>query len=177
MNATALAQSLTNSYHNFNATVTALKADEFVFAPAGKWSAGQHLSHLIKSVAPVNLAFWLPKFVLRLLFGTANRPSKTYEELIAKYQSKLSLGGKATGKFVPKVVTTSQQQQLALQLHRQAAVLARRVAKCSEADLDRYILPHPLLGKLTLREMIYFTSYHAIHHNQLVLTGLKNNRI
>ena len=36
--------------------------------------------------------------------------------------------------------------------------------KFSEDEIDTYILPHPLLGKLTIREMIYFTIYHVEHH-------------
>jgi hypothetical protein len=34
----------------------------------------------------------------------------------------------------------------------------------SERDLDRILLPHPLLGKLTTREMLFFTLYHDRHH-------------
>jgi hypothetical protein len=34
----------------------------------------------------------------------------------------------------------------------------------NEEDLDTIRLPHPLLGKITAREMIYFTLYHAKHH-------------
>jgi hypothetical protein len=36
--------------------------------------------------------------------------------------------------------------------------------KWPENDLDKYRLPHPLLGKLTLREMLFFTLYHNRHH-------------
>ena len=42
--------------------------------------------------------------------------------------------------------------------------MARQTSQISEHKLDRCILPHPLLGKLTLREMIYFTIYHMEHH-------------
>src|SRR5579859_3509649 len=42
--------------------------------------------------------------------------------------------------------------------------LGRRVATWSEIDLDRYRLPHPLLGKLTVREMLFFTVQHLAHH-------------
>jgi hypothetical protein len=34
----------------------------------------------------------------------------------------------------------------------------------SEAELDRYTLPHPLLGDLTMREMLCFTLYHNQRH-------------
>jgi hypothetical protein len=33
-----------------------------------------------------------------------------------------------------------------------------------EAKLDNFIAPHPLLGKITLRELCYFTIYHTQHH-------------
>ena len=34
----------------------------------------------------------------------------------------------------------------------------------SEGDLDRVRLPHPLLGTLTVREMLLFALYHGLHH-------------
>jgi hypothetical protein len=33
-----------------------------------------------------------------------------------------------------------------------------------ESELDSYILPHPILGKLTIREMLFFTLYHDTLH-------------
>ena len=42
----------------------------------------------------------------------------------------------------------------------------------SQADLDRYRLPHPLLGKLTVREMLFFTVYHNYHHVRSVADRL-----
>ncbi len=32
-----------------------------------------------------------------------------------------------------------------------------------EADLDRYQVPHPAIGPITMREMLFFT----LHHNSL----------
>ena len=37
-----------------------------------------------------------------------------------------------------------------------------------EKELDQYMLPHPILGKVTYREMLYFTMYHVNHHYSLV---------
>ena len=34
--------------------------------------------------------------------------------------------------------------------------------------LDRYRLPHPLIGKLTLRELLLWTLYHNAHHVQRI---------
>jgi hypothetical protein len=36
------------------------------------------------------------------------------------------------------------------------------------------ILPHPLLGKITIREMLYFTAYHVQHHENIIKRDLKN---
>ena len=49
-----------------------------------------------------------------------------------------------------------------------------RADSFSEKQLDTFILPHPLLGKLTLREMLYFTIYHAEHHKKQTLKNLEN---
>ncbi len=38
-----------------------------------------------------------------------------------------------------------------------------------DSDLDRLRLPHPLLGKLTVREMLYFTLYHNAHHARRIV--------
>ena len=40
----------------------------------------------------------------------------------------------------------------------------KRLSKFSEKELSTLLLPHPLLGKLTLREFGYFTHYHTKHH-------------
>ena len=42
----------------------------------------------------------------------------------------------------------------------------------SEKKLDRYQAPHPALGKLTIREMLYFTIFHNVHHARLVAERL-----
>ena len=46
--------------------------------------------------------------------------------------------------------------------------LIAKVEKQEEKELDIYILPHPLLGKVTLREMLYVTIHHNEHHLQLL---------
>ena len=52
--------------------------------------------------------------------------------------------------------------------------LNKKIELFSEQDLDSHILPHPLLGKLTFREMLYFTIYHVQHHQDLMLKYLED---
>ena len=132
----------------------------------GKWTPVQQLDHIRKSVAPVRLAFTLPKFFLRIIFGKANRPSRTYPELVMKYKAKLEAGGKSPAQFVPDI--TVDRSKLVVSLQNHILALGKNVDRFSELELDQLILPHPLLGKLTLREMLFFTIYHVEHHHRQV---------
>jgi hypothetical protein len=152
----------------FNGYVAALSKEQFETTPANKWSAGQNLDHLIRAIKPLQLAYSLPKFVLKILFGRANRRSRTYEELVAKYKSKIAAGGKASGQFIPPHIPFERKEALIDRYNLHKDKLIRKIVKQSEADLDNYILPHPLLGKVTLREMLFFTIYHNEHHLELL---------
>lgn len=152
----------------FNAFITGLDKPSFEATPNNKWSAGQNLDHLVKAIQPLQPAYSLPKFILRLLFGKANRPSRTYEEVVTKYKAKLAAGGRASGRFIPPVILFEQKESLIKKYTRQKEKLFRKIERQSEEALDQYILPHPLLGKLTLREMLLFTVYHNEHHLELL---------
>ncbi len=143
-------------------------AEAFEKGPEGKWTTGQHLDHLIKSVLPLNQAFLLPKFVYRLKFGKPNRPPRDFAALVARYKEKLAGGGQAPSRFVPPVVALGQKHLLIEKFSKEYQILANKTLKWKEADLDAYLLPHPLLGKVTVREMLFFTVYHIVHHLEIL---------
>ena len=148
----------------FNNYISSLNKEQFEACPNGKWSAGQNLDHLIRAIKPLQLAYGLPKFALRIMFGKTNRPSKTYDELVAKYKAKLAAGGRARGPFIPPLIGFEKKDELIKKYAEQKQKLITKIEKQNEKDLDAYILPHPLLGKVTLREMLYFTIHHNEHH-------------
>lgn len=164
---------LREAYTGLTGMLVQMNDTDFQHSPPGKWTPGQHLEHLSRSVAPVRMAFGLPLWLIRWRVGMANRPSRTYEELVSRYREKLSLGGQAPERFRPGKVTPAQRTHWVERLTRDIDLLCRRTGNKTESDLDRYILPHPLLGKLTLREMLYFTIYHAHHHRQLIERDLQ----
>lgn len=172
MNKSTLSTTLLTNHHEFQKYLAGLNAEELILSKNNKWTAVQHLEHICLSVQPVRLAFILPKFLLRLVFGKANRPSKTYDQLIEKYKAKLQAGGRASGRFVPATGTAKKYQHLNTWLTTEVKTLSSKMNHFSEAELDAYILPHPLLGKLTLREMLYFTCYHVTHHLELTKQNL-----
>ena len=139
------------------------------FAPRlGKWSAAEQVKHLSLAAKPLVLALRLPRLVLSLLFGKAKKGSRSYEAIVSLYESKLKAGAKATGDYIPQA-TQQTQEQLTNEFRCYYEKLAAGVATWREADLDTYRLPHPIIGKLTIREMMYFTLYHQTHHHQTLL--------
>lgn len=174
MTTAKIAGALSATHTEFCTYIAALTEPEFLFHKENKWSAGQQLEHIFLAVQPVRLAFSLPHWLLRLVWGKANRKSRTYDELVAKYHLKLQQGGRASGRFVPKPVMLIQREALLFKVQKEVAALVGKAGKKAESDLDAYVLPHPLLGKLTLREMLYFTNYHVQHHHNLVVKALQD---
>jgi hypothetical protein len=118
------------------------------------------------------MALRLPKLILRLRFGRPAAPSRTYTRLRDDYRALLAAGGKA-GKYAPSPLGTEPQAETARAriLAEHDAAVDALVAACGrwgEEALDRRQLPHPLLGNLTVREMLFFTLYHNQHHVNVV---------
>jgi hypothetical protein len=166
---------LQDSYKSFTAFVSSLTEKQFLFSPApDKWTSGQQAKHLLMSIKPLRLALSLPDWFLKIYAGKANRPSKTYEELVEKYKYKLSQGGTASSPYIPKEVPVESQRIITRQIRTNVDKLCKKLERYSEERLDTLILPHPLLGKVTLREMMYFTIHHARHHQNSIEQNLHN---
>jgi hypothetical protein len=150
----------------FNNYCSSLTEEQFFYKPENKWSPAQQVKHLIIAADNTKLAFTLPKFVVRLYAGKPNRPSRSYDELVARYNLKLEKGGKASSRFIPKPILPSYGKEKMLgQFKRSMDKLAHAIQiRWKETELDQYIAPHPLLGKITLRELGYFTIHHTYHH-------------
>ena len=155
MTGQAIAERLRATHDALIGAVTALPEGVRTAPANGKWSPAQHLEHIRIGLALTNKALGLPPILLRWRFGTPNRPGRDYDALVARYREKLSAGGRAPSRFVPKQVD-------------EHGLKARRSGRWSDRRMDSYLVPHPLLGKLTLRELLYFTCYHAEHHQALI---------
>src|SRR6185295_6367188 len=106
-----LIKQLKSNHEAFISSITSLSEPEFNYFKEGKWNAGQTLDHLYRAVSTLSKGMMLPKFIFSLMFGKANRPSKNYDELVAKYKRKLEEGGKAHGRYLPTKVSFSNQQE------------------------------------------------------------------
>lgn len=168
MNKPEIQKQISEHHTAFVQTLKQLSDEAFLFTKDGKWSAGQQLDHIIKSISPVIMVFGLPKFIPRLLYGHPNRASRSYEQVVADYEHLLKNGAKATGKYIPREVPIKFRQRRMEKLKKATELLAKNINAYSEEQLDHYQVPHPLLGKMTIRELLYFTIYHVQIHNQSV---------
>jgi hypothetical protein len=137
--------------------------------PIGEaWSPADNVRHLSKSIRPLAQGLRVPKPLIFLRFGLSLRGSRGYEEIREVYQGILA-GGADAGRFAPKpegpsVDPEAWRRELMERREATAKALEEAIELWGERALDRCRLPHPLLGKLTVREMLFFTLYHNLHH-------------
>jgi hypothetical protein len=163
----------------FTSFVSAIDPDKFFRQPKEKWSIAQNVKHLTISATTTRLAFLLPKFIIRLYTGKPTRPSRSYDDLVSKYKMKLQQGGRASGRYIPKIISPQTgKENLSQSFATSMDKLIRSIEKnWADPQLDQYIAPHPLLGKITLRELCYFTIYHIHHHLGIIKERLHDSKI
>jgi hypothetical protein len=170
LNKEEIIKQLHSAKEEFTGFCSGIDTDLFFRQPIEKWSVAQNVKHLIISANTTRLAFSLPKFIVRIYAGKPNRSSRSYDELVNKYKTKLQQGGKAGGRFVPAIISLKEGKEKMLGSFSKSMIrlIDNIENRWSDNQLDQYIAPHPLLGKITLRELCYFTIYHTYHHLNII---------
>ncbi|MEM7331648.1 MAG: DinB family protein [Chloroflexota bacterium] len=140
---------------------------DFFASSKDVWTPADNLDHLIRSCSPVILGLGLPKLALRMRFGLAKHQSRTLAVVRHEYTNvALAQGGKAGGPYLPDIgeETAETKRNLLSKWQYKSEQFVQKVGEWSESDLDKYAVDHPLLGQMTIREIIFFTLYHNMHH-------------
>ena len=176
MTKTEIITTAENAFSNLSQTCNGIEDVVFFKQPIEKWSVAENVQHLIISTNASSLAWYLPLFLVRWIGGTPNRNSRNYDELKDKYYKKLSEGGRASSRFVPKPIEIKYGKQKLLDnwLKATAKFIKTLNKNRSENDLDNYLVKHPLLGRITLRELGYFTIFHTEHHLHSIQKAVEN---
>lgn len=152
-------------------------SDEQFGAPRAtdKWSPAEIVGHLILSTKPINKAMGTPKLMLKAAFGKNNREEKPTDQLISTYKEILSGGLTAPKNFIYKGATEKGKDIMISKFTDELDKLLAHIDKWKEKDLTDYVLPHPAIGKLTIREMLLFTEFHTKHHHKQMLEVLEKS--
>ena len=170
MNLDDITRQLRKASAEFITCCSTIEEVRFFYQPADKWSIAQNVKHLIISANKTKLAYSLPKALIRLVTGKPNRTSRSYNELVEKYKFKLEQGGRASSPFIPKTLPSGTVREILL---KEFSSVMEKLAhtmekKWTDPQLDKYLAPHPLLGKITLRELGYFSIHHTFHHMEII---------
>lgn len=148
---------------------TAIPPEDFFIRYGEVWSPFDNIDHLIKAQKPVAQALRLPKIALRIMFGKLDRYSMSYESLCQAYREEIAKGAQASGRYLPDQgnpdsYPEKKKKELLDQFAKVSAGLVASSETWNDNQLDDYLLPHPILGKLTVREILFFTIYHNLRH-------------
>ena len=146
--------------------------EKWEIGPDNKWTAGQHALHLLQSIQTLNKALTIPKFLLKYRFGKTNRPVREYEAVVSRYHEKLTetqgaVFGPSRNMRIPNL---NDRMDLLDRIQIENKKLQYKTNKWSDKHLDNLVLPHPLMGKMPVREIIMWTAYHVRHHTNTLKT-------
>lgn len=144
--------------------------ESWSLGPEGKWTTGQHTLHLLQSIIPLNNALSMPKFLLRYKYGMANRPFRDYNALVKRYHERLmeAEGNTSRPSKHIKSPKLSDKQYLLNRLQTEHKKLQYKTRRISDKNLDLLVLPHPLMGKMPVREIIMWSACHVEHHTAIL---------
>lgn len=145
---------------------TAIQIPNTTISINGKWSVSQNVEHINITLSKVNDFLLLPKSSIESNFGLSNRESINYKSFVKIYQIALKNGVKATEAYIPDSNTPC--PELITEGKKTLSDLISNIQNWEESDLDLYNCPHPALGKITIKEVLYFTIYHAQHHHNSI---------
>ena len=149
-----LTTELKEKYTAFTDYIGSLSEEEYQYQYENKWSAAQQLDHIVLCVAPLVQVYGMGKAGIEQMFGNVT-VIRDYETHKAAYLGKL-------------------REVLIGKLSQQISILCEKVNSFSEEELETLAIPHPLLGKIALKEMLYNAVYHVQHHQQQAMQNLSH---
>lgn len=159
-------QGLLDSHKSF--WDTAIKIPNPEISNNDKWSVCQTVEHINIALVRLDIFLTLPKDTIYSQYGASNNGSASFEEFNEICTNTFSKKIKATEGFIPQLEISYDINTLIFKGIELLEKLIINLKNWSEEDLDLYNCPHPVFGKTTVREILYFSIFHANHHNQTI---------
>ncbi len=149
--------------------VLSINNDLFNQDKGDKWSIAENIDHLIRSTNPISLSMaYIPKPLFSLLMGISKTDPEGYDDIVTRYQSKLSNGAKAALPYTPKPFFPKDKKKAIDKWNKCIDKLVSQIERWNERDLEQYRMPHPIIGKISILEMLFFVLYHIEHHTKTI---------
>lgn len=163
-----IADILEEKYHNLLNWLELQDDDKWIQGPADKWTTGQQALHLLQSIKPLNDVLSMPRFWFKYAFGTNNRQLRDYDTIVQRYLERLDAFKKNPAKTSKrlKVPKLKDKTYILTRLQVESKKLQYKTRRISDKNLDTLILPHPVMGKMPIRELLMWTAYHVEHHTK-----------
>lgn len=168
-----LFQNFEKKHLDFIQYIDAINEENFLKNKNDKWNVGQQLEHIVISIKVFTKALISKTFIIEN-FGYIQRPVFDENTTINNYKKVLANGGKAPERFLPNEVTWQQKPLLFAEIHQYLAILTRNLQQFTDQEIHTLVLPHPLLGNLSISEMFYLLTYHVTHHQNQIIDAQKN---
>jgi len=166
---TEITTKLDNSFQDVSAWIKAQEDQRFILGPEGKWKTSGHLDHLTQTAEMVVKGLRMPKLVLRWKFGKTNRPIRSYDEVAQRYNERLSkVPAGVTSPMTIRDFSIKEKSKCVDAFEQAGKKLSETAVKWSDKKLDAVLLPHPLMGRMPVRELLMWTSYHNYHHLRIL---------
>lgn len=144
-----------------------IPTETFFEKPKSGWSPAENIRHLTSSVLPVAI-FLKKEFITLLNFFGKPEHKRTFKEIVNTYLHKIGSGA-GSGVFTPfslSFIRTPEWQELECNtLSELLNQLGQNISNWTELEIDSTAIIHPILGLISVREMLYFTYYHLYHHS------------
>ncbi len=154
-------EALAEAFSEVEALFAKVNDTKINFKPSEKWSFGEEMLHLIMSTNGTALLLASPDERL----SPSDHASRSYDAIVDEYKTKLSLNPNIVQAFADKAGKSYKGAELKGSFAKAAQNTLLALNYWDEAKADQWMVwKHPLLGKMTAREMVYFTVYHTRHH-------------
>lgn len=147
---------------------TAINLPDFSVSLNGRWSIAQNVEHISLVLSQITKYLSLPKITISSTYGLSERASVSYETFVNAYKTALENGAKAMDPFLPELNSDTNIEELVSQGKNLLEGFVSSLQNWSEEEFDLYKCPHPVLQKITVREILYFTIYHVQHHHEIL---------
>jgi len=170
-NKSDIVEHLTTIQHNLTDDIARMSDAQFCNGTVESWSAKDYLKHLLLSTKLMTKGMELPAEALQSRFDLSGRASRSYAEVIQVYKKRLDEGIRAEdfdrvvpmGYRFPEGIT-DERAYLVQSWDETNQRLINATQHWSEGELDSLQMPHAAIGRVTLREMLFFTIYHNTLH-------------